>query len=319
MTAAMVHDLQVVHRLKDTAGGGLPAGAEAHLRRHGLFIDTCQRQLCIRHAGRPQPGGLSAAATHLHGRAAYTLLLQTITGLNSSVAGETNVHGQFKRQWEAWRTQVDAGTARLVNPVMRMLLEDGKRIRELHLQGIGGQSYGSAVRKLLRPQPQARLLFIGCGELALSMLNLFDDWETGLWNRHAIAPPARFKGQVFAPTAQRQAADWATHLVFTTPPDAGHDRQWLEQLHTGIAGVVHLGRRRADRGPWQPRQQAPAGASWFHDLDDVFDLQRQQSALRSMRLLQARYACAVLASQRSQTTPAPLLAGQVAAAQRACG
>jgi hypothetical protein len=172
------------------------------------------------------------------------------------------------------------------------------------------------VRKLLQAPPSARVLFVGCGELARSMLNLFAGWETGLWNRHAVATPAHFAGRVFAPAAQREAARWATHIVFTTPPDAGHDQQWLGLLHSSVAGIVHLGRRRANRGPWTAPATA-SGAPLFHDLDDVFDLQRRQSAVRSMRLLQARYACAVLASERTHATAAPLIGGPVAAVQRA--
>lgn len=273
---------------------------------HGLKIDTCQRELLILHAGARSSAEFMRADAHvMHGATAYNFLLQTITGLNSSVPGETNVQGQFRRQWIEWRhAPTSTIHAAWTNQLMHELLADSSTIRAHYLQGIGGNSYGSLVRKLLAPTVNDRILFVGMGELAQSMLELFSAFERGVWNRHALELAEHPAMCRFAPAHIQTAANWATQCVITTPPDAHNDNAWADAVERAdIKRIVHLGRRRNAHGPWA----AAAAADQFLDLDHLFQLQSAQSNLRTQKIVQARRAC---------TQRAAALAGKPAAADR---
>lgn len=260
-----------------------------------LHVRTCQREVSI--ADTPAAAAASGSAQVLRGASAYRFLLETVAGLNSSVPGETNVQGQFRRQWQAWRSHARA-TARLrwTNALMQQLFADSKTIRAQYLQGIGGHSYGSLVRKLLEPAADDRLLFVGMGELAQSMLDLFSEFACGAWNRHALSESSYQQLRLFGPEQHQAAARWATLLIVTTPPDPSNDALWAGLRHSGIRRVVHLGRRRSEHGPW-----SAAADAQFLDLDDVFALQAAQSDLRMQKIVAARRACA----QRAALLSAP--------------
>ena len=186
-------ELVVVHRRKDDEGRGLNEQQLARLNRHGLLLDTCQRQLLI----SDNLGALNelqnkalfddARPDIYRGTAAYSFLLQTATGLNSLIAGESNILGQFRQAWHKWR---DSNAPSAVTPLhiaMQNLLADSRTIRHQYLQGIGGNSYGSLVRKLLEPDPAAQVLFVGTGRLTRSMLPLFSLCSTAVWNHRPSA------------------------------------------------------------------------------------------------------------------------------------
>ena len=283
MTNAELEDLLVVHQLKDAAGQGMPEKVADRLRTQGLYIDTCLRQLCI----------LSSRdadidyGEHLRGAHAYSFLLQTITGLNSSVPGETNVQGQFRCAWKRWRKIAPAEQVWRLNQLMPALLADSKHIRRTYLQNLGGASYGSLTRKLLQPERDAHILFLGAGNFSRSMLPMFSNWETGLWN-HRLHKGLQTNARIFEPTDITGAAIWATHIVVTTPPDNDIDEPWVQLTRQhNIQHMVHLGRRRAQHGCWKTL----IGDLKFHDLDDVFDLRRSQATLRNLHTLRARRAC----------------------------
>ena len=86
--------LLVVHRLKDTAGHGMDKPSAEYFAAHGLFVDTCLRQVgIIADATAEESLPIDTETDVLHGQDAYSFLLQTITGLNSAIPGETNVLG----------------------------------------------------------------------------------------------------------------------------------------------------------------------------------------------------------------------------------
>jgi hypothetical protein len=172
---------------------------------------------------------------------------------------------------------------------MHRLFSDSNIVRRGYLENTGGASYGSLVRKILSPKSGTRILFVGAGKFALSMLPFFKSWDTALWNRRLHKGLGPDHGAaVFAATEIARAARWATHLVMTTPVDDQNDRLWfgLAAEHS-IDHVVHLSRRRADPGIWNSRPESIA----YSDLDDVFDLRRKQTTLRDLNVLRARAAC----------------------------
>lgn len=273
----------------------------ATLRTSGVVLDTCLRQLAFGLTPRPAlahgPAGDASA-----GLEAYRLLLEVTSGLRSAVPGETNVSGQFRRAWEASAPHLSAEHRWHLQPVVHALQADTRALRASHLQGMAGGSYGSLVRELLAPRRDARVLFVGTGNLARSMLPLFRAWEVGAWNRRGPdqggrAPLAGIN-HWFASADADGAAAWATDLVFTTPADPAHDAMWLDKLRQRPPrSLVHLGRRRSDRPAW------PGLASSF-DLDDVFDLASARDQHRGRQLATALRACAALVDARVAGTPA---------------
>lgn len=286
-------NIQVLHQLKSPAGVGLDTERLQLLAGQGLVIDTCLRQVVILLPGvRVEPAWLQSNTERMQGQAAYRFLLQTVTGLNSAIPGETNVQGQFRHAWDQWRDSAGRVQVSAMAVIMHRLLADSRQIRRDHLQGIGGTSYGTLVRKLLPDDPDSRILFVGAGALARSMLPLFSAFSTAIWNRHAVHSDAFNCRRVFGPAAAEEAACWASALVITTPPDNHNDALWVRMADANVNTVVHLGRRRAAWGPWSDWAQRRN----FLDLDDLFALRARQAERRSAQLLRARRACTELAT-----------------------
>jgi hypothetical protein len=294
--------LTVLHRLKDAAGHGHAEASVLQLSSQGLFVDTCLRQVSIIADAHAIPVA-DANTAILHGSDAYSFLLQTLTGLNSSIPGETNVLGQFRCAWKRWLKAAPAEQIAQLTKVMQKLFSDSKRVRRDHLENTGGASYGSLVRKILQPEANAKILFVGSGKFSQSMLPLFTAWQTGLWN-HRLHKGLRVDHGAlkFSPTSHAEAADWASHLVLTTPADETNDNLWSELASEHqLAHVIHLGRRRAEPGIWQNR----SATMRFNDLDDVFDLRTKQTTLRDLSVLRARRACERLADDSATDRSLP--------------
>lgn len=303
MDNSAISQLLVAHRLRDAAGHGMPESQAALFREQGFFLGTCLRELAIM-------TGSADLAPQLHrdsqlewhwGQSAYSFLLQTATGLNSSVPGETNILGQFRFAWHDWRQQTSPGSFYRLQAVMQRLFADSKRVRRDYLQGIGGNSYGSLVRKLLMPERSERILLVGTGKLARSMTAFFDNCEVAAWNHKTTRQPSATT-RLFAADEAAEAARWATRVVITSPADEVNDRLWFG-LTAGRKDVVHLGRRRGEPGVWA---DWPGPANFF-DLDSVFDLRKRQSSLRSLQILRARNACEVIARQSEVESYFPVL------------
>ncbi|MBM4221357.1 MAG: hypothetical protein FJ170_05355, partial [Gammaproteobacteria bacterium] len=239
--------LWVLHWPRHAGTTGLPAGNRLQPGNSGMWMDTCMRQLLIGTGPRPAVDPEHAADMEMHaGVSAYRLLLEIVTGLRSAVRGETNVHGQFRRAWQESLDTLPAGITQPLSPVIDALFSDAQHIRQEHLQGVGSNSYGSLARRLLTPARGARVLFVGTGELARSMLPFFGTAEIGAWNHRPVTPPAGIH-RWFSPAQADIAAGWAEHIVFTTPADAEHDTGWQARLRHGtVRGLLHLGRRRSE-------------------------------------------------------------------------
>ena len=303
-------NLRIIHRLKDAGGRGMPSAIMTALSTHGLLIDTCLRQLWIAAMpNQPDSSLIDLQSDYLEDRDAYNLLLQTITGLNSSVPGETNVTGQFKCAWKRWKNSAPLAQIRPVDNLMQHLLRDCSEIRNRHLSGTGGYSYGSLVRKLLRPAPDRKILFVGAGKFSRSLLPFFSKQRTALWNHRLHSGLTTDNSiRLFAAAEPATAAAWADDLVLTTPADQPLNEALWQQLTTKhqIATVVHLGRRRTDPGPWQQH------AGTFFNLDDVFSLRSKLADERDLRIANARRACAEIAyetASRQTYSGSPLLRG----------
>jgi len=296
----IIECLSVTHRLKS------PDGRTPVTNTSALRLDTCLREVVIEwlpgeRSGLPVFGDTEC----LHGIDAYRLLLEIATGLRSAVPGETNVFGQFRRAWHAFIEDGHPTRATDLMPIMQRLFDDTKTVRKRWLEGVGGASYGSLVRRLIEPDKRDRVLFVGAGELTRSMLPLFGKYRLALWNHRTHASLAANVDTVFAPGHGQQAAGWADHVILTTPRDAQNDQAWQAWLqHARPQTVVHLGHRRTDWGldiDWDPGIAA-------YNLNDVFLLRRERDDYRSKRLDRAHAACANLASLLQDTSRAGTVA-----------
>lgn len=287
MNGTTIERLRVTHRLKPP-GGGTPL---AHAG--GLRLDTCLREVVIDLRADGAPAIATDGAERLCGPDAYRLLLEIATGLRSSIPGETNVFGQFRRAWQAFAVAGGPEAAGLA-PVIDCLFGDAKTVRRQWLEGVGGTSYGSLARRLVAPGRGDRVLFVGAGDLARSMLPLFGKCRLGLWNRGPFVPPPVPLDAVFAPGDGQRAAAWADHAILATPPAPPNDHAWHARLCAARPrSVVHLGHR--DCG-WGLGLDWPQGTAVFA-LDDVFALRRERDDRRTAQLERARRACAQLAGR----------------------
>jgi hypothetical protein len=284
--------LRVAHWPGDTA----LAAARPGSLPEGLTVETCLRRVWV---GLDAPGRPLAGSPCVHyGAAAYRFLLEFITGLHSAVPGETNVLGQFRQSWRRWQA-VHPAPAEQLTPTITALLEDARQIRRQYLQGVGGDSYGSLARRLVRPGREDRILIVGAGELARSIWPFFRHYATGGWNHRPAGSrwPAWLSG--FDPAHGAAAARWATHVILATPPDPANDQRWQGWLQAARpATVLHLGHRRAGRFA-----VPNAGRQLF--LEQLLDARRDRANVRSLQLARARAACAALARQRTAPASAP--------------
>jgi hypothetical protein len=286
--AERIERLWLAHWPEPVTTAGLPAPAVGRT----FVMDTCLRRLVMT---TDSVASRSLAALEppqvFTGTAAYRFLIEVTTGLGSAVPGETNVFGQFKRAWEAHRSGADAASTNSLAAVVARAIQDTRAIRERHLQGIGGASYGTLARRLLQPREGERVLFVGAGELARSMLPFFRAFEVGVWNRRQPGTAFAAAPRWFAPADGPLAAAWAHHVVITTPADPQNDDCWARWLEASpVQTILHLGHRRGDARP------GPAHAVSY-DLDDLFELRRSQDNIRSLQLQRARLACHEAARQ----------------------
>jgi hypothetical protein len=273
-----------------------------------LLPDACVVGTCLREVrigmqspdDQPMPVEAQAAGYELHaGTDAYRFLLQLACGLESEIAGETEILGQVKQAWRDCEATPDE-RARLLRPWMQRLLQDTKEIRSEYVVGLGSATYGSLVRRLLGGTSPGPTLLLGAGQLAETILPFLDTGEVLVWNRGRARAEemlsrqraAQIQGrvQLLDGTAAAEDQAWrrARDVVICIPADADRDaaRVQLWRHHgTPLGHVLHLG------------IDAAAGTAWekvhgLATLRDLFGLRDSQASQREAMLARARKACA---------------------------
>jgi hypothetical protein len=280
-----VHDLKVVHRLKE--------GPQDRMRLrspHLFYVDTCQRQLWITEEN------VSLATEHLggaiyNGEAAYEKLLSVACGLESRVIGETEVYAQIRA---AWRDQC-ADTP--LDELFTRLFEDTKFVRSNFLTGIGGQSYGTLIRKHLQPEENSHFLIVGAGKLAASIIPILTAWRLTLTNRspskaESLAADARKQGARADVTKTTEGLCDVTHSIICRPFDRSLDQQILNV--PGLTSFIHLGASAEELASLCVPQQVYAAS-----LNDVFSLQITHDEIRLSQVAKAHRACRERAQLRN--------------------
>jgi hypothetical protein len=268
-------------------------GFRAEVGLAGIVLETCLRRLAF---GSGQPPPLSGEL--LTGADAYQLLLEIIAGLRSAVVGETNIAGQFRRAWQEGAAGLAPAAGRGLAPLVDALLADAATVRGSHLQGLGGSSWGTLVRRLLAPAAGARVLLVGTGDLAASIAPYLRQVELGLWNHRRVGAPRRAgfpaAARWFEVADADAAARWADIAIVTSPADVDHDRAWLARFAARpapLAAGLHLGQREPTAFRWPD-------ATRGYLLDEVLALARTQQYRRTEAVSRARQQCAACAVAR---------------------
>jgi hypothetical protein len=304
-------ELQVLH----LDGGALklaPADlALARGRSQAWVIHTCQRTVIVAvgrnaRAQTEERLPMAAAAQHMSGAEAYAFLLRFACGLESRMAGETEVFGQIKESWRDL-SATPSVLSRQLDSLVQALFQDTKEIRATHLAKLGSGSYGSQVRRVLGAASTGPTLLVGAGQLAKAVAPWLETGELLLWNRTTDKArelarrvqerhPERLC-RVLDGTVASELEAWscAGDVILCVPADAERDAARIAawQARAGHAGrIVHLGLGEAGDSHW-------AGVPGLTSLTALYDMLRAQSELRSTQLTRARRSCEEKAARRT--------------------
>lgn len=264
-----------------------------------FWLETCQRVLAI---GDLEPGSIPGSS-HFKGAQAYRFLLEVSCGLRSAIAGETDIFGQIKQGWISFKSTHSARSSEL-EPFFQKLFEDTKQIRTMHLKGHGGASYGALVRHLLKgtiPYIKApkRLICLGAGKIAASVLPYLKDWEIEVWNRspsrlHSLIGDLSTSGKFISIAALEPGAEPSPPqaLLVCMPTPSAYDSEWIKKAEQWGSAVIHLGCLETESGEWKRIKN-------FLCLSDLFQLKKSQEEVRTHAIDRALRACASLARERA--------------------
>jgi len=304
-------ELQVLH-FESAAFSLTPAELEAAGGlQQAWIIATCQRVVAVTagSAARAQIAErlpVAARAQAYAGAEAYAFLLRFACGLESRLAGETEIFGQIKESWRSF-SAAPGLLARQLGSWVQLLFKDTKEVRATQLSSLGSASYGSQVRRLLGATTQGPTLLVGAGQLAQTVAPWLETRELLIWNRtrERALELARLVQErhatrtcrVLDGSAQAELAAWtqASDVVLCVPADAARDAEriaaWRSRPRTG-GRIVHLGLGQSGEANW-------AGVPGLTRLTDLFEMLRAQSDQRGVQLARARRACAEKAVLRS--------------------
>jgi hypothetical protein len=273
-----------------------------------LLPDSCVIGTCLRDVrigmlpadAQPLAAEAHAAGYEVHaGADAYRFLLQLACGLESEIAGETEILGQVKQAWRDCETRGGDGP-KLLRPWMQRLLQDTKEIRSEYVVGLGSATYGSLVRRLLGGTPQGPTLLLGAGQLAETILPFLDSGEVLVWNR------SRSRAEEMLSRQRRSQTDGRVHLLESTA--TAEDAAWQRARDVVICIPADAERDSARVNAWRRRTahegrvlhlgiDSTVGTAWSRignlaTLRDLFGLRDSQATQREALLARARRACA---------------------------
>ncbi len=165
----MISNLWVYHSTKKLAPI-LPHDLSSAQSKDPCFLwQTCLRTIAISFTQQSEIKN-SENNTRIdvfQGLAAYEFLLEIISGMHSPLMGETEVFGQFKQSSKVFLEKMNSKTPFL--QLFQSIFADVKQIRSKYLTGIGGSSYGSLVRQIIK-DIELPVILIGAGQLGKEIL-----------------------------------------------------------------------------------------------------------------------------------------------------
>ncbi len=141
---------------------------ESSFLKKGLCLKTCLRKTVFFSEAqfesfKAEDAKLVSGFDVYKGFAAAEYIVKVLSGLESPVVGETEVLGQFKKQIIP-QLKKNSDLEQIIQFILNLV----KIIRAKHLIGLGSQSYGSMVRRILKYHQH--ILFVGSGALTESVL-----------------------------------------------------------------------------------------------------------------------------------------------------
>jgi hypothetical protein len=290
-------DLLVLNR---RLGADVPADGASPLAE-ACTVRTCLREVLVGTRAGLALGGAGGALDRYEvrtGLEAYGFLLRLACGLESEIAGETEIFGQIKQSWRD-HEQSHPLAARRIRHWMQRLLQETKEIRSEHIVNLGSATYGSLARRLLGGRTDGATLLVGAGQLAATVLPYLGGSELRIWNRTPARAFEMLAAQrdggaerqttVLAATEEAELEAWhsAHDVVLCVPADADRDARrvaaWAGRRTTG-GRVLHLGILSAAGTAWQ---DVPGLAT----LGDLFAMRDAHAEQRDALLARARRAC----------------------------
>src|SRR5258706_2112677 len=312
--AAMFRELHVLHL--DLATHELPPPlAVAATGDRALVMHTCQRTVVLAAdvaviRSLNVQLGVDAPVSLYQDTAAYEFLLKLACGLQSRLAGETEIFGQVKQCWQQYSRR-DSALVTQLHATMQRLFRDVKELRSHYLSGIGSASYGSLVRRLLDAGEETAgvrrpVLLIGAGQIAHAVAPWIEGSELWLWNRtpqksRELAVELQRRSperviKVLDASAPAELAAWraAADVVVCIPADEQRDAlraaAWNEPRQRR-GRLIHLGLDPAESlSAWRD-------VGGILDLAAVYELLRASNEQRRLQLERARSACTTMAAE----------------------
>ena len=310
----MLRALHVLHLDQATHELSAPL-ASAAAGDQVLVMQTCQRTVVLAAdvaaiRSLSVQLGVDAPVALYQDAAAYEFLLKLSCGLQSRLAGETEIFGQIKQCWQQY-SQRDMPLVQQLHPTMQRLFRDVKELRSQFLSGIGSASYGSLVRRLLDAGEQGAgvsrpVLLVGAGQIAHAVAPWIEGSELWLWNRSpekarelAVELQRRSPERIIKlldASGDAELAAWraAADVVVCVPADAERDvlraAAWKAPRQRG-GRLIHLGLDSAEQ------MSAWRDAAGMLDLAAVYELLRASNEQRRLQLERARAACTAKAAE----------------------
>lgn len=300
--------LRVFHLNKKSAQNDQNLGSENIFTSETvLLINTCLRKIWITFDSNStlETFFFEQKIDRFLGGEAYEFLLRIACGLESEIIGETDIFGQFKTAWADYKKQHSTQIESLQHWIQK-LFEDTKEIRTQHIQNIGGNNYGSLVRKMIKERSTKTgrskpILLVGAGNLAKAILPYLKANEVWVWNRNLrnanqlkeIHPEIKILD-----TKDKEIFGWknAAHILICIPASKTEDLNrlsWL-LLNDVPRSIIHLGALNKELAHWKQ-------VTGFFALDDIFKLQQEMSIARQTQISHAKKACVEKAMLRVLT------------------
>lgn len=253
----------------------------------GFVLESCLRWVAIL---REVPQQVPQGTQVFQGIDAYRFLMEMACGLHSKIQGESEIFGQLKQAWKEYH-EAQPLASRGLHRLMQTLFADVKRIRTEFLQGIGGDSYHSAIHKLLRLKKDQSLLVIGAGQfgamLAEKLRNKVSTLTVMNRSAHPLVAQAGWD-------ALEENITAATHVLVAIPSgkdeslDARIRHAWQQKRH---GKLLHLAQMDYANTAWESLPH-------FLGLAEVMAIQNNHSNARPQAIANAFTAIRLTAESR---------------------
>ena len=316
--AMSLERLSVVHARKLAREGGATVAPNVLLPA-SFSLETCLRRLWVSTSPTTTDHRISAAigAERYSGVEAYEFLLRIACGLESAIAGESDVFGQLKESWKSFQT-CRTDCSRALEPLMQRLFEDVKEVRSQHLASLGAATYGSLVRTMLGCDANSPTLIVGAGQMARAVLPYLPGRPLWIANRtHSRARKllddlsgclsSAAEIEVLAAGSDAEFAAWqrAGNVIVCVPahPELDPLRVLAWTRRRSSAGqLLHLGILTSEGSDW-------GRVAGLTTLNDLFALQTANLDRRQLQFERARRACRERARLRNLGGPVNLAHG----------